>query len=247
MRQLDLNKVTEYVNNNINTFHQSRINKLKKLKLKGVLRRKNPYLFKAKNILKAQNLVESILDAYLSSSEEELFGVFLEGLSVYIAAEVFGGKKSAATGIDLEFERDNVRYLVSVKSGTNWGNKDQKAKLRENFGKAVQTLKQGNSLIQVETILGMCYGRVSKEQTQYGYVKKAGARFWEFISGNAELYTEIIEPIGHEAKKHNDKYEEEKSIVVNRFTQEFSQEFCSYGKIDWKKLVVFNSGNLKKD
>ncbi|MFH2004662.1 MAG: PmeII family type II restriction endonuclease [Bacteroidota bacterium] len=33
----------------------------------------------------AEKLIEEILNAYLSSSEEELFGVFLEGLAIYVA------------------------------------------------------------------------------------------------------------------------------------------------------------------
>ena len=43
-----INQLTEYVEKNIADFHQSRINKLESLSIDIVLKKKNPYLFKAK-------------------------------------------------------------------------------------------------------------------------------------------------------------------------------------------------------
>ena len=63
-------KITTYVEQNIPEFHRNRINKLKKLKLTEVLKRKNPYLFKVKHILTAGDFIKTILDAHLSSQEE---------------------------------------------------------------------------------------------------------------------------------------------------------------------------------
>jgi hypothetical protein len=45
------------------------------------LKRKNPYLFKAKNILTAQDLVKNLLDAYLQSQEETTFKEFWQLIS----------------------------------------------------------------------------------------------------------------------------------------------------------------------
>jgi hypothetical protein len=30
--------------------------------------------------------------------------------------------------------------------------------------------------------------------------------------------------------------------IINKFTLDFMNEFCIDGKVDWKKLVKFNSG-----
>ena len=102
MKSLDLFKVNGYVEGHISTFHQKRLDKIKELKLNEVLKKKNPYLFKAKNILTAQDLIKSILDAYLSSQEETLFGEFIEGLAIFVCNEVYGAKKSLLVGIDME-------------------------------------------------------------------------------------------------------------------------------------------------
>ena len=77
MNQLKLKDVTKYVEENIGTFHQKRIDGLKKLELKSVLKRKNPYLFKAKHLLTAEEIIRKLTDAFISSNEETLFGVRL--------------------------------------------------------------------------------------------------------------------------------------------------------------------------
>jgi hypothetical protein len=46
MRPLNLNEVRLFVEKNIGDFHARRLEKLQKLKLKQVLKRKNPYLLK---------------------------------------------------------------------------------------------------------------------------------------------------------------------------------------------------------
>lgn len=60
MNKLNQKDVTRYVEKNIGTFHQKRIIKLNSLKLKDVLKKKNPYLFRAKNVLTAQDIIASI-------------------------------------------------------------------------------------------------------------------------------------------------------------------------------------------
>ena len=73
MKPLNLNQVREYVNIHLADFHTRRIAKLEQFQLRELLRKKNPYLFRAKNILTAGELIAGLLDASLSSSEEELF------------------------------------------------------------------------------------------------------------------------------------------------------------------------------
>jgi len=240
MKTKYLNHINNYVNENISKFHQSKIESLKKLKLKQILVRKNPYLFKAKNIMTAQDLVKTLLDAYLSSQEETLFGDFLEGLAIYICSLVYNGRKSSAEGIDLEFEKDNIRYVVSIKSGPNWGNSRQIQKMKEDFKKTVRILKTNNPDIRVNSINGCCYGR-DRSHDKGEYYKYCGQAFWEFISGSDKLYVEIIDPLGHEAKKKNDEFFEAYSKIINNFTAEFLTDFCLKGEINWEFLVKFNS------
>lgn len=240
MKSIKKADVIAYVENNINSFHSKRLQNLEKLKLIKILKRKNPYLFKAKNILTAQDLVESLLKAHLSSQEETIFGDFLENLAIFINERIFGGRKSSAEGIDLEFSKDGINYIVSIKSGPNWGNSGQINKMRDNFKKAKKILRTSNSKLQIIAINGCCYGRDNKPD-KGDYFKYCGQKFWEFISDNSNLYIEIIEPLGHKAKEKKEDFLEKYSQIVNKFTFEFSQHYCINGKIDWNSLVKLNS------
>ena len=247
MNPLGLDQVREYVNEHVVDFHQWRIRLLENLKL-GELLKKNPYLFKAKNITKAQDLVEGLLNARLSSSEERLFGDFLEDLAVFIVGKTCGGHKSTAQGVDLEFMNAGIHYVVSVKSGPNWGNSSQHKKLAQDLRDAVIRVRQSKVAARVEPVLGICYGKTRTKHMKAGYLKVVGQNFWYLISENRDLYTDIIEPIGHRAKEHNDAFHQQKDEVVNRFTRQFLEEFCgSTGAIDWVRLVEFNSGNYDMD
>lgn len=154
-----------------------------------------------------------------------------------------GGQKSPAEGIDCEFQHDGIHYILSIKSGVNWGNSSQHKKQETNFQNALRVLKQSRHTKGVEAVLGCCYGK-TKTTFLRGYYKIVGQNFWYFISGNENLYTDIIEPLGHKAREHNDKFLKQKGRVINLFTQEFIASYCSDGSIDWQKLVRFNSGNL---
>lgn len=242
MSLLTKKHLTAFIEQNVPSFHRKRLESLAGLKLEKVLGRKNPYLFKAKYIETAGDLVKQLLDAHLSSQEETVFGDFLESLALYVCKETFGGRKSATEGIDLEFDRDNIRYLVSIKSGPNWGNASQVKKMREYFR---QTRKIVGNKQHLVTVNGCCYGRDSKPE-KGDYQKLCGQSFWELISGNDMMFQEIIEPLGHRAKERNSEFEKEYAKVTNRFTAEFICGFCSEdGAIDWKKIVAFNSATVK--
>ena len=243
MKSITQQEITDYVEANIQIFHQKRLDSLQKLELMKVIRRKNPYLFKAKNINTAQDFVKTILDAHLSSQEETTFGGFLEELAIFICSQVYGGQKSAAEGIDLEFEKDSIKYIVSIKSGPNRGNSSQVAKLRDNFRKAKRILGTNRALTNVVAINGCCYGK-DRKPDKGDYLKLCGQKFWEFISGNDNLYTDIIEPLGHQAKEKNEQFMQEYAKVVNKFTAEFIGKYCDAdGNMLWEEIVKFNSAD----
>ena len=241
MEQLNITEIFNYVETNISTFHQKRLEYVQsKVDLNKILKRKNPYLFRAKHILTAQDLIKGFLDAFLQSQEETLFGQFMEGLAIYVCNKVYGAKKSELTGIDLEFEKDNCIYIVEIKAGWNWGNASQIKQLKINFENAKKELQQTTKK-QIIAVNGCCFGKNKKPEKQ-GYFKYCGQQFWELISGNENLYVDIIEPIGYRAKQKNEEFLIAYSQIVNKLTLEFSQHFCKDGIIDWKELIKFNSG-----
>lgn len=250
MKKLNLYDVTQYVELNIGDFHQRRLDKVTNIKLKEVLATKNPYLFKAKNVTSASEIVEGILSAFLSSSEEGIFGNWLERLAVYINDSVFNGRKAGIAGIDLDFDKDGIRYLVAIKSGPNWGNDSQILKLIDQFNEARRRLSTSGAIINLVCVNGCCYGKglLRFEYKKKGnYYKMCGQRFWELISGEPDLYTKLIEPLGHDAEAKNKEFNEVYGNLRNRLEREFLIDFVNDdGGINWDKLVKFNSFNQPK-
>ena len=165
-------------------------------------------------------------------------------------SRVYHGTKSGIAGVDLEFHKENIRYIVSIKSGPDWGNDSQIKKMVDNFNSARKILKTSGAKVNVQAVNGCCYGRTTPRNNykQKGdYYKFCGQVFWEFISGNNELYKEIIEPLGYLAQEKNDEYSNSYAQKINIFTRELANDFFKdNGEIDWNKLLEFNSkGNIK--
>lgn len=96
----------------------------------------------------------------------------------------------------------------------------------------------------IQPTLGICYGKFpttnNGERLHIG-----GQSFWHLLSGDKNLYTDIIQPLGHQADRFNEEFERQKNNTYNRMTREFTNEYCDeQGSINWKKVVQFVSENL---
>lgn len=102
-------------------------------------------------------------------------------------------------------------------------------------------MRTSNSQINVVAINGCCYGK-DRQPDKGDYFKYCGQQFWEFISGEENLFVEIIEPLGYKAKEKNESFMKSYAQMLNKFTKEFTTDYCKEtGEIDWAKLVRFNS------
>ena len=242
MTKAQLDKIRKFVADNIGEFHANRLALLRKLNLNKILERRNPYLCKAKNLEIAHEFVRTVTDGYLTQREVTIFGNFLEELALFVGEKLCGCQKSSTEGVDLEFTRDNCRYIVSVKSGPNWGNSNEVKRQRELFRTAKRVIRQSRHWKDkpVEAVIGCCFGRDANSD-KGDYHKKCGQEFWRFLSGDDDLYVDIVAPLGHEAKSRNDQFKDEYARILNEMTQEFSERFCVKGRIQWEAVVKFNS------
>jgi len=236
-----MNEISSFIEKKFNDFFVQQLQELKSLTLPKLLHNENPYLLSGRNIFSVQDLIVSILDSRLFLQEELFFNSVSKELAIFINSKVYGGKKSSAEGIDLEFERDGILYIVAIKSGPNWGNSSQIKRMVDNFKKAQRILRTSNTHVNIRAVNGCCYGQ--ENQPDKGeYLKLCGQDFWEFISSNDQLYLEIIEPLGYRSRERNDQFSDEYGRILNIFTNQFYEEFCQDGTIVWDKLVKFNSG-----
>jgi hypothetical protein len=239
-KNLNDQKLEKLISDCLNDFYQSRLQRLDKLKLKTILRRKNPYLFKALNTEKASEIVEQILFAYISSSDETIFGDrFFEPIS----KEVSGGSVSPSPGVDVAVETDSKYSAYAVKSGPNPFNSSAKKRQSDEF----LSLKSRLSKIRKEfdPVLAYSYGRTIKPIAKNKFYREiAGQVFWEELTGDSSFYLKLITMMGDIPRKHMEKYKPQLDAAINRFTLDFTNDFChKNGQIDWEKLVEFVSKN----
>lgn len=228
------------VNEKLDDFYRRRIEKIKSLKLRQTLSRKNPYLFKAIGVTSSKEIVREILTAYMSSSDEGTFGdSFFESIAKFVS-DSSGG----AEGIDLMKETEDTKKLIAVKSGTNVFNSSSRKKQVDHFNKQkkIEANRKDRRLF-IDAIVGYGYGRKETPTNSEGYREIAGQVFWEELTGDADFYLKIIDFISDKPKEHLPLYQEAFEEAVSRFADEFEKDFCySNGEINWEKLVNFNSG-----
>lgn len=226
--------------NSLNDFYSRRMQCLGTLKLRKVLLRKNPYLYKALGTQSATEIVDEILKAYLSASDEGLFGdAFFEP----IAKAVSGGTISPSEGVDIAIETKDRYKAISVKSGPNPFNASQVKRQSDEF----ETLRRRLSKLrkQFDPILGHSYGKKQTPATKTKvYRDVSGQLFWEELTGDPEFYQKLIAMMESDIiRKHREEYRIEYQKAVNRYVREFTVDFCKPdGAIDWEKLLRFNSG-----
>ena len=233
-------ELKQVIANALGDFYKRRIQRLGTLKLRNVLLRKNPYLYKALGTNSATEIVEEILKAYLSASDEGLFGdVFFEP----VAKAVSKGVVSPTEGVDIAIETKDRYTAIAVKSGPNPYNASQVKRQSDEFASLRRRLLKLRK--QFDPVLGHCYG---KKQTlpnsRQAYRDSSGQQFWKELTGDSEFYLKLIRFMEDEIiTKHRAEYQKDYQNAVNSYVREFTNEFCREdGSIDWEKLVKFNSG-----
>lgn len=173
----------------------------------------------------ASEIVDSVLTAFVSSSEETIFGnCFFEPIA--IAAS--GGNKALAEGIDLMIndQANNTIYAVAVKSGPSAFNADSKKRQEQNFMAASKLAQQAKA--RYEAYIGYCYGK--KKESGRGkpkmYQELAGKRFWAELTGDDDFYIKIIGYMGTMPEQYVASYKESYNKAANRLVREFSNSFC---------------------
>jgi hypothetical protein len=235
---MDTERLELEISKCLERFYQARLAGLNKLSLKKVLRKKNPYLYRALGIEKASEIVEQILGAFITSSDETIFGnLFFEP----IARMAAGGKVADGEGVDFTVETESKITAVAVKSGPNWGNASQHKRQSTNFDSLRSRLYKIQK--QFDPLCGQAYGQQSSEPTENSrFRRRSGQVFWEEITGDPDFHLKLIRLMKDVPARNRPKYRPIWDAAVNRFTAEFIADYCfPSGLIDWDKLVVFVS------
>lgn len=227
-------------------FYEKRIDTLKKLNLTKLLN-KNPYLYRSLGVNDASNWLQQVLVAFVSSSDETIFGNdFFEKLAVWSAREADefpGGKRmvndASGAGIDISIEGASFYQAISVKSGKNIFNSQSDKGQSAEFSQLQARMKKLGK--QFLPVIGYGYGR--KIATKNSNVDKvAGQNFWKLLTGEHDFYLKISRAIGNHSGEHFAAYQIEFDATKNRLLRELLIDYSDLsGTLNWEKIVEFNS------
>ena len=83
----------------------------------------------------------------------------------------------------------------------------------------IEMFKQQLPVLFVEDNPDSVHKINSNEIDKGEYLKLCGQRYWEFISGDENLYLEMIKPLGQQVKEKDEQFEEKYAQKVNEMTQ----------------------------
>jgi Type II restriction endonuclease EcoO109I len=234
----------------LGVLYNKRFAALEKLTLERLLN-KNPYLYRALGIADSSEFIMQLMIAFVSSSDETIFGNdFLEPLAIFAAKNSNQHDDlersvtvGAGAGQDIAIETATSYLAISVKSGKNIFNAQSTKGQQSEFTALTSRLKKINK--ELRPIIGYGYGR--KRQVKASNVEKmAGQAFWQLLTGESDFYLRLSNAMTSFSGEHGAVY---KTIFEKRH-QQFLREFMlNYvdvnGTIVWQDVVAFNSAIVK--
>jgi len=232
----------------LGTLYLRRFVQLRSLTLTKLLN-KNPYLYRAVGIQRPDHLLDGLLTARISSSDETIFGnEFFEPLALWAAqnAKIEGRHASvgAGAGQDISIESATEYFAISVKSGKNIFNsqsdKGQKAEF-EQLEARMKKLKKA-----FHKVVGFGYGRQAQPKIPKPVMKLAGQDFWQLLTDESNFYVRISDAISAPAAAHKAAFEGELLKKHSELLRQFMLDYVEVdGSVRWQKVVEFNSATAK--
>ena len=231
--------------------YAKRFASLEKLKLTKLLN-KNPYLYRALGIEDSLELLRQLLIAFVSSSDETIFGnEFFEPLVLWAAKhsnQHSGGARNVAVsdgaGVDVSIKNASTHMAIAVKSGKGIFNSQSEKGQNQEFNQIQARAKKSG--LEFMAIVGFGYGRKTDPRKPKVILKLAGQRFWSLLTGEDNFYLRIAEAIGVHSSNHGHTYRSAFDKKYNVLVKEFSINFVGEdGSIEWDKVVAFNSAAAK--
>ena len=210
---------------------------------------KNPYLYRAVGIQRPDDLLDGLLDARISSSDETIFGnEFFEPLALWAAgaAKIPGRTVSvgAGAGQDISIESATEYFAISVKSGTNIFNSQSDKGQKTEFDQLEARLKKLKKAFH--KVVGFGYGRQAAPKVATAIMKKAGQDFWELLTAEPDFYVRMSDAISKPAAIHKAAFDEALLKKHSELLRQFMIEFVEIdGTVRWNRVVEFNSARVR--
>ncbi len=230
---LDRDRAARLVRAFEDTFARPFAAKLKSLRLRDILRNKNPYLYRASGIESCEDLVRRALQDYVSASAEGYFGPFFEA----VARIMSRGVKPAGGGeVDLDIRDGDVAHLYVIKSGAKGFNSSSYRTAKNDLDSAERRLRQDR--VRVIKKIAFAYGR-RKGAFKEGVEHLASKDFWAEVTGDRDFYKKLLDVCAALAPL----YTADMQAPFEDLLREAEASFCEDGKVAWNKILKLVSGS----
>ena len=229
--------IEEAVRTGLSRFNATYSDAVEKLELRPLLRKCNPWRLRALGCKDCREVVDRLVDDHMSASAESKFGsTFIE--TVFGMAP--GVTPSSVEGAD--FQRGDS--LISVKSGSNWGNNGQWKNLEAATAKARKLYRSHPGKKDPDCVLGIAVGRGSRGRRSgvFPFRELRGQALWAWVSGDQDAYEKVMDAVDRLAGA----YEERRKDALRRLLADMQRGFGLNGgtEVDWRKLNRFVSAEL---
>ncbi len=229
---LDHDRARRIVDEFERTVSKPVLERLAGLRMKAIIRYKNPYLYRASGIETCEDIVRRAFQDYVSASLEGDFGKFFES----VARIVSGGVKPGLGGeVDLDIRSGEVATLYAIKSGPKGFNSSSFAKARDDLNSAERRLRQDN--VRTEKKVAFAYGR-KKTSFKDGIERLASKDFWASVSGRDDFYRCLLSICAVLAPL----YQADIEAPYQRLLDEAHELFCDESMVNWDRVLRLVSG-----
>lgn len=214
-----------------NLFVGKVVEKLAGLKVKELVERKNPYLYRATGVSTCEEYIQRAFREYVAGMRWTYFGHFCES----VAQIMSGGIKPEGKGeIDLEIWRGGEAFLYAIKSGASGLNASSQKKAIDDLDSAANRFAEDGVVAHKK--IGFGYGRrVKYEKNDVELM--ASKDFWAEMSGDEDFYIKLLDVADALSPLFQVNLE-----VPDRLLAEANELFCEGETIRWDKVIRLVSG-----
>lgn len=207
--------------------------KLASMTMKELVKRKNPYLYRATGVETCDDYVQRAFREHIAGMRGNFFGLFFESVAQILS----GGTKPEGTGeIDLEVQKDGEMLLYVIKSGASGHNASSLKKALDDLSAVSSSFEAQN--IRAHKNIAYAYGRHGEHVDDDGVRKMASKDFWAEMSGDEDFYVKLLDV----AAALSPMFQADMESPYERLLAEAHELFCEGDAIRWDKVIRMVSG-----
>ncbi len=161
----------------------------------------------------------------------------LRKLALFIIIDLHNGVESDQPGVDFEFTKNDMYFLVSMQSRIEWNYSSTDLFLIQALCEQEEKIIRILPNLKIRKVIGEYLGHSQPTMINNCTWCIKGKSFWELISGDANFYFHHIQNLIHQAINNNEDFVYKRDGKENILTKDFIKQYCDLSwSINWKQI-----------